>query len=210
MKSHLLGTPKCRYLLVGHVVILHSVSVLWTFTAWILSATLVSVFSIKKKSGWFAQVSWCICAQDCVPTGCVYLCVQAHPRMQGCVPGVISYHLSLPYNGHMIAENSSQMLRQMLCPLSQKCTSVINLWLWQPSGPRNIFSSKKKKKHTTFLSWHWQIGLIDFVESYCDHSVLGQVPDFCAINHGKDDSRYSHLQHCRQFSNAVPRSFCSQ
>lgn len=70
----------------------------------------------------------------------------------------------------------------------KKCTSVINQRLWQPPGPRNIFSPTPHPKKITFLSWHWQIGLIDFVKSYCDHSALGEVPDFCAINHVTDDS----------------------
>lgn len=47
-----------------------------------------------------------------------------------------SFHSGLPYNGCMIAQNSSQMLKENTCPLSQKCTSAINQWPCQPSGPR--------------------------------------------------------------------------
>lgn len=112
--------------------------------------------------------------------------MQTHPCVHVCVPSVISYHLSLPSNGHMIAENSSQMLRQMFCPLSQKmhiCDKSAALDSLLAPG---TYSPTPQK--ITFLSWHWQIGLIDFVKSYCDHSALGEVPDFCAINHVTDDS----------------------
>lgn len=132
------------------------------------------------------RLSQGICAQDCVLTRCVCLCLQTHPCMRVCVPGVISYHLSLPYNGHMIAENSSQMLRRVFCPLSQKMHICDKSAALTASWPQEHTPPHPKK--ITFLSWHWQIRLIDFVKSYCDHSALGEVPDFCAINHGTDDS----------------------
>lgn len=79
-------------------------------------------------------VSSHLCAKEVCS---VYLICADTPK-QACIlvyPGW-SFHSALPYNGCMIAQNSPQMLKENVRPSSQKCTSVINQWPCQPSGPQ--------------------------------------------------------------------------
>lgn len=93
-----------------------------------------------------------------------------------------SFHsLSATYNDHMIAQNSSQMLKSC-SPIVSKmhiCDKSADLSASWPH--EHLFPS-----HVFFLALTDRIDWL--CQSYCDRFALGEVPDCIAINHGSEHS----------------------
>lgn len=120
---------------------------------------------------------------------CIIVCVYgpANTPIHMCVicpSRIIVHHLSMPSNGHMIAEKFSQMLKSYL-----PCASKMHICdkSMPPSASRPLVCFFFFFFSSHFFSQHWKISIDWLCRSYCDRFVLGEVPDFFAINHSSKD-----------------------
>lgn len=145
---------------------------------------LISPLSMSE-SGCFAKVCLSICVHDCVLTSSVYLCVPAHPCMRVCV----FCASRLIFSPFWACPTTATWEHKILPKCWSQCSPVVSKMhicdksvALSASWPLDHFFSH----HISFLAL---TDAIDWLrQSYCDCFVLGEVPDFIAINHGSEDS----------------------